>query len=332
MFPHTLRLNRAAIAASLAIGLTVAISSFSVVRAEYAKVYNNVSYTCSSGTACVESNASGNKTWAIYGTGTQDTAITGSTNTGNGNSGVAGISTGIYEGTGHGVYGRSANGQGVYGTSSAGGPTSVGNGVEGHSTANGGSGIAGYQLNTSSNGGNGAYGESADTTGNFATLMGRGDKAQTYLLTVYDAAKDDASCYIDPSADLVCSGSISGNSIRTQHTIGSGHNVLAYAAESATATLEDVGTARMIGGVASVAIDRAFGSTIDRSAYHVFLTPDGDASLYVAQKTQAGFVVRETHGGRSTLDFDYRIIARPIDAKGDRLPPAPAPRHFGKTR
>ncbi len=229
MFPYAFRANRTAIAASLAIGLAITISSFSVVRAEHAKAANNITYTCSGGTACVESNASGNKTWAIYGTGTQDTAITGSTNTTNGNSGVAGISTGIYEGTGHGVYGRAANGQGVYGTSSAGGPTSVGNGVEGHSTANGGSGIAGYQLNTSANSGNGAYGESADTTGNFATLMGRGDKAQTYLFTVYDAAKTDASCYIDPSADLVCSGSISGNSIRTQHASSSGQRVLAYA-------------------------------------------------------------------------------------------------------
>jgi hypothetical protein len=46
----------------------------------------------------------------------------------------------------------------------------------------------------------------------------------------------------------------------------------------------------MVGGVANVGIERAFGSTIDRNAYHVFLTPDGDASLYVAQKTPAGFV------------------------------------------
>jgi hypothetical protein len=88
----------------------------------------------------------------------------------------------------------------------------------------------------------------------------------------------------------------------------------------------------MVGGVANVAIDRAFGSTIDRSAYHIFLTPKGDAALYVAQETPAGFVVRETHGGRSTLEFDYRISARPIDALNDRLPHAPTARHFGTAR
>jgi len=64
-------------------------------------------------------------------------------------------------------------------------------------------------------------------------------------------------------------------------------------------------------------------STIDRSAYHVFLTPDGDASLYVAQKTPSGFIVRETRGVSATLDFEYRIIGRSIDAKNDRLQCAP---------
>jgi hypothetical protein len=135
-------------------------------------------------------------------------------------------------------------------------------------------------------------------------------------------------CEIDPAANLTCSGGVQAKSVRTRRLTAGGQHVLAYAAESASETLEDVGTGRMVGGIANVAIDRAFGSTIDRSAYHVFLTPKGDASLYVGQETPAGFVVRETHGGRSTLDFDYRIIARPIDATIDRLPLAPAAHHL----
>jgi hypothetical protein len=84
----------------------------------------------------------------------------------------------------------------------------------------------------------------------------------------------------------------------------------------------------MVGGVANVAIDRAFVSTIDRnSPYHVFLTPMGDTrGLYVSVKTPSGFEVREAQGGRSTVSFDYRIVARPLDANGDRLPLAPATR------
>ena len=115
----------------------------------------------------------------------------------------------------------------------------------------------------------------------------------------------------------------------------SSRHVLAYAAESASATLDDVGTARMVDGVANVAIDRAFASTIDRSsAYHVFVTPLGESRgwLYVASKTPTGFQVREAQSGRSTLSFDYRIVAHPIDAKNDRLPLAAPLPHFAAVR
>jgi hypothetical protein len=61
-----------------------------------------------------------------------------------------------------------------------------------------------------------------------------------------------------------------------------------------------------------------------RRAYHVFVTPEGDCKgLYVTQKSPAGFVVRELQGGRSTLTFDYRIVAKPLDDDGRRLALAP---------
>jgi hypothetical protein len=100
-----------------------------------------------------------------------------------------------------------------------------------------------------------------------------------------------------------------------------GHRFGAYNSAATRAQIEDVGSAQLVGGRTTVRIDRALAQTIDfSSAYHVFLTPDGDASLYVAQKTPGGFVVRETHGGRSTLSFDYRIVARPVGASSARLP------------
>ncbi len=62
----------------------------------------------------------------------------------------------------------------------------------------------------------------------------------------------------------------------------------------------------------------------DRTAYHVFLTPEGDSKgLYVTEESPAGFVVRESSGGRSTLAFEYRILARPVDGDGGRLGVAP---------
>jgi hypothetical protein len=44
--------------------------------------------------------------------------------------------------------------------------------------------------------------------------------------------------------------------------------------------------------------------------------------LYVSRKTALGFQVREIERGRGNVDFDYRIVAHPIDASNDRLPTA----------
>jgi hypothetical protein len=53
----------------------------------------------------------------------------------------------------------------------------------------------------------------------------------------------------------------------------------------------------------------------------VFLTPQGDCNgLYVAQKSSAGFEVRELRGGRSSLTFDYRIVAKPLHDRSTKLP------------
>jgi hypothetical protein len=40
-------------------------------------------------------------------------------------------------------------------------------------------------------------------------------------------------------------------------------------------------------------------------------------------QTPTAFQVRENMHGRSSVMLDYRIVARPIDADGDRLPRAP---------
>ena len=132
-------------------------------------------------------------------------------------------------------------------------------------------------------------------------------------------AKTGGNCLIDKDAKLTCSGSISGAGTLTRHRNSSGQQVHAYEAESATATIEDVGTARMTGGVANVRIDPAFASVIDHKWYYVFLTPLGDTrELYVSVKTPAAFQVREVQRGRSSLEFDYRIVAHPLDASDDR--------------
>ena len=305
----------------IAIGAVVALSSFGVVYAEHPKPIKKKSvFNCSIGTACLEGDSSGASTWGVYGLSSTADGVHGVTSATNGNSGASGISTAT-TGSAHGVYGRSSNGQGVYGTSS------TTNGVEGHSTGNGGSGVAGIQTGTSSDSGNGLYGESADTTNLYEAIEAKADSANTYIFEGFNA-KTDGLCTIDYNAALSCTGGAILKNVRTRHRDTTGRRVLAYAAESASATINDVGSARLIAGSASVPLHPDFARVIDRdAAYYVFLTPLGDTrGLYVSAKSPAGFQVRETQGGRSSISFDYRIVAHPADASGDRLSPAPGMR------
>ncbi len=302
----------------VAVGMAIATASFTIVRAEHVNPDKSKTYSCSSGTACVEGTSSGSGT-GVYGTSVNADGVHGVTSATNGNSGTSGISTGT-SGSAHGVYGRSSNGQGVYGTSSS------NNGVEGHSTGSGASGVAGIQRGTSSGSGDGVYSESADTTNLYEALEAKADSSNTYIFEGFNASTDGL-CTIDYNAALACTGGGAFKKVRTRHANANGQHVLAYAAESATATIDDVGTARMVGGVANVRIDPAFASVTDHKRYYVFLTPLGDTrGLYVSMKTASAFQVRETEHGSSTLEFDYRIVAHPLDADNDRLPLAPAMR------
>lgn len=149
------------------------------------------------------------------------------------------------------------------------------------------------------------------------------DGSYTLLLYASNVATG-AYCAIDYLADLGCTGVISG-ALRGTHRNSEGRRVLTYASESAGATVEDVGEARTFNGIANVMIPDDFASVIDRgSDYYVFLTPLGDTrGLYVSMKTASGFQIRENERGRTSVAFDYRIVARPIDASADRLPLAP---------
>jgi hypothetical protein len=312
MYQFTNRPNRVAAVGMIAVGVTVAISSFSIVRAEHVNPDKSKTFSCSSGTACVEGNSTGSKTYGVYGVSSSADGVHGVTSSTTQNSAVAGIANGT-TGSAHGVYGRSSNGDGVFGTSTS------ANGVYGTTDAFGSAGVRGVFTGGSS-GGFGVMAESNDTTGVFPALEALGDKKTTRLfIAVNDATSAD--CLIDPNANLSCTGTIKGGTaLRAQHRNSSGQHVLTYASESATATIEDVGTARMSGGVTNVQIDPAFVSVMDHRWYYVFLTPLGKTrGLYVSMKTASAFQVREHDDGRSRIGFDYRVVAHPLDAKNDRL-------------
>ena len=106
-----------------------------------------------------------------------------------------------------------------------------------------------------------------------------------------------------------------------------GQKVTTYATMSSTASVEDFGEAQLTQGQSMVSLKQQFAATIDsRVSYMVFITPEGDTrGLYVAQRTPAGFVVRENQGGRSNAAFSYRIVAKPIGSTNAMLRPAIAP-------
>jgi hypothetical protein len=96
---------------------------------------------------------------------------------------------------------------------------------------------------------------------------------------------------------------------------------LLFCIESPESWFEDFGTARLAKGRARVTIEARFAQSIRRDEYHVFVTPEGDSNgLYVAQKGRNAFEVREQRGGRSSIEFSYRIVARRADVPRSRLP------------
>jgi|HubBroStandDraft_4_1064222.scaffolds.fasta_scaffold00001_419 hypothetical protein len=320
MWNLTISIRWSAVISALFVGIAVAVSSLTIVRAERAHItHDNQVYTCSAQPSCVEGAASGKNVFGVWGKSSGGTGVQGDSTATNKNSGVAGVNTAT-SGTGYGVYGRSSNGPGVYGTSS------VRNGIEGHASYPGVAGVAGYGssfgLYGSATEGAGMYAESTAYEG-YAILI----SANSVHTNIFagENSNTGGNCVIDPDANLTCSGTIQGGAdVSMRHRTSEGRHVLAYASQSATETIEDVGTARMSDGVANVRIDPAFVSVMDHRWYYIFLTPMGDTrGLYVSMKTASGFQVRENEHGRSNVEFDYRIVAHPFDAKYERLPDAP---------
>jgi hypothetical protein len=97
------------------------------------------------------------------------------------------------------------------------------------------------------------------------------------------------------------------------------HKVL-YCVESTEAWFEDFGEAKLKNGSVNVSIPKDFAALILKNNYHVFLTSYGPCNgLFVAKRSQSGFVVREANGGTSSVLFSFRIVAKRKDISAPRL-------------
>jgi hypothetical protein len=93
-----------------------------------------------------------------------------------------------------------------------------------------------------------------------------------------------------------------------------------FAPEAPEVLFEDYGVAKLINGVATVAIDPIFSNNITVSDQHplkVFIQLEGDCNgVYVTDKTGTGFKVKELSNGTSNVSFSWHIVANRKDDGG----------------
>jgi hypothetical protein len=217
----------------------------------------------------------------------------------------------------------------------------TGNGLSGATTAsNGRNGVEG---DASSSVASGVFGDNtvgyigvAGRTQGAAVAFGAGVQGSSYnsnaaFLGIVNTANTGAPIFIGDSqiaqaflvddygnihitGQMFTSGSCHSGCSMTRHVVS------AYARTSQP-TIEDVGEATLRNGSAHVGLDPAFANVIDgREPFVVLLTHEGDAALYVANRTPSGFDVRQVGGGRATVAFAYRIVATPDGMSYARLP------------
>jgi hypothetical protein len=244
--------------------------------------------------------------------------------------GVAGVAI-AGSGATSGVVGsaQSPDGRGVFGANSAGsGPacgvygqsaSTAGRAVQGDATAATGStcGVFGTAASVQ---GRGVFGWATATNGTNWGVVGATDSPFGY--GVYGSA---AASNADYGLYSFGNTGATGTKSAIVQTADYAWRHL-YSMESPDVLFEDVGTAQLRNGVAVVPIEPIYAQTVNlNQPYQVFLTPQGDCGLYVAEKTTASFTVRALDGKACTLSFDYRIVAKRLGFEDVRLAPAADP-------
>ncbi len=247
--------------------------------------------------------------------------VQGLSNRGNGVFGASLLFNGI-QGvaftSGYGVFGTSSGGVGVEGDSQnsagvIGRATAANNaspGVIGSATK--GYGVFGYSSNS-----NGIAGQSGTSAGGCVGFAGAPGGYGIYGGTA--VAGGYAGGFAGPVlvvGNFTATGG--AKSAAVPHPDGT-HRRL-YCLECPESWFEDFGKGRLVNGRAEVKLDADFTALVHGEDYHIFLTPRGDSNgLYVSGLTSSGFEVREQKGGASSLDFDYRVVAKRKDIPAPRM-------------
>jgi hypothetical protein len=224
----------------------------------------------------------------------------------------------------YGVYGvsDSPNGRGVFGYADS--TTGTDYGVYGQSDSTVGRGV--YGLADKTTGTNiGVYGQSNSTSGYGVFGFANTTTGSNYGVYGYDVSPSGYGVFSFGTMGVEGDFTATGTKSAIVETRDYGWRSL-YAVESPQNWFEDFGRATLSGGEAVVPIEQIFAQTVNLDKdYHVFLTPIGNCSLYVADMSSHSFTVRAQEGAACEITFDYRIIAARLDYEDLRLKPAEAP-------
>jgi hypothetical protein len=310
--------NRPAVPLAI-VGLTVAITGIAWAGP---RVIPLAITTCASSSACYSATNKSSGP-AILGSAAAGTGVRGATSGSAAAAGVYGYATA--GGTGvigvssssAGVEGRSSTANGIFADSAGAAPAVAGSDS---STGYAVEGIASKGTAVESSGALQAFAG----TGQFASTASSGDllhlvNSQGITVFSIDQAGDlyfygpELACarYYN-STNSACEGESKPPADASPHAPT---QLQLRAGE--VVRLVRYGQASLSAGSARVALDPALShALVSTRSYHVFLTGQSSSAdwLYVAEKTQAGFVVRSHGTDRSNGSFGYRIVADVLPA------------------
>jgi hypothetical protein len=183
------------------------------------------------------------------------------------------------------------------------------------------SGVAGYNLSLI--GGNGVYGHA------FIGVLGVSPVSSSTAAGVYGSGSGAGySGYFNGGAGLYVNGNQTATGTKSAIVpVSDGWRKL-YCEESAEVYFTDYGTGHLTNGRAHVDLDPLFLQTVTIDSLNpikVFVQMDGETNEVYVEKHGSSFDVIERSGGRSTADFDYRVVAKRKGFENLRLTPGDAP-------
>lgn len=166
---------------------------------------------------------------------------------------------------------------------------------------------------------NGVFGEAPQGSGQYGAGVAAANEGLGMGLVAF-AARGAAGVFY---GDVFVTGQLWVQAPGGKHSVvrgPDGTNRLMYCLEGTEAWLEDFGRDRLSDGRARVNLDADYAAAVETFDYFVFLSPEGESrGLYVADRSETGFVVQEADDGQGTTPFSYRVVARPKGGDKQRL-------------